>query len=371
MKMNHMQSNSKSTATASMFRRGLKRFACIGAAGTLLLTATSSWAAGGNNAYHWTNLVSDIPGVAKFTDPNLVNPWGLSIGSEFWVSNAETGTSTLYDLDGTPFSLVVTIPPSASSGEQVGAPTGNVFNSGSGFVVTQNGVSGPAIFIFVSEDGGISGWNPTVSPDRAILAVDHGAEDAIYKGATLATTVDGDRLYATNFHAGKVEIYDQNFVEIDTAQTFVDPTLQQGFAPFGIQNINGLIHVTYAKQDADKVDDVPGPGFGFVSVFDTSGNFIKRLVSRGRLNAPWGLALAPQGFGKASGSLLVGNFGDGRINAFDPTTGRSLGTLKQATGTPLAFDGLWALLFVDTDLYFTAGIADEAHGLFGEIQADQ
>jgi uncharacterized protein (TIGR03118 family) len=371
MKMNHMQSNSKSTATASMFRRGLKRFACIGAAGTLLLTATSSWAAGGNNAYHWTNLVSDIPGVAKFTDPNLVNPWGLSIGSEFWVSNAETGTSTLYDLDGTPFSLVVTIPPSASSSEQVGAPTGNVFNSGSGFEVTRNGVSGPAIFIFVSEDGGISGWNPDVSPDQAILAVDHGAEDAIYKGATLATTVDGDRLYATNFHAGKVEIYDQNFVEIDTAQTFVDPTLQQGFAPFGIQNINGLIHVTYAKQDADKVDDVPGPGFGFVSVFDTSGNFIKRLVSRGRLNAPWGLALAPQGFGKASGSLLVGNFGDGRINAFDPTTGRSLGTLKQATGTPLAFDGLWALLFVDTDLYFTAGIADEAHGLFGEIQADQ
>jgi uncharacterized protein (TIGR03118 family) len=371
MKINHIQSNSKSTATASLFRRALKRFACISAAGTLLLTATSSWAAGGNNAYHWTNLVSDIPGVAKFTDPNLVNPWGLSIGSEFWVSNAETGTSTLYDLDGTPFSLVVTIPPSASSSEQVGAPTGNVFNSGSGFEVTRNGVSGPAIFIFVSEDGGISGWNPTVSPDRAILAVDHGAEDAIYKGATLATTVDGDRLYATNFHAGKVEIYDQNFVEIDTAQTFVDPTLQQGFAPFGIQNINGLIHVTYAKQDADKVDDVPGPGFGFVSVFDTSGNFIKRLVSRGRLNAPWGLALAPQGFGKASGSLLVGNFGDGRINAFDPTTGRSLGTLKQATGTPLAFDGLWALLFVDTDLYFTAGIADEAHGLFGEIQADQ
>jgi uncharacterized protein (TIGR03118 family) len=373
MKINHMQSNTKSTATASMFRRALKCFACMSAAGTLLLTATSSWAAGGPNAYHWTNLVSDIPGVAENVDPNLVNPWGLTISSSgnFWVSDAEVGLATVYSEEGVPQSLVVTIPPSASSSEEVGAPTGQVVNSGPGFVITQNGVSGPSLFIFVSEDGGISGWNPEVSPDHAILAVDDGDEGAVYKGATLASTAGGDFLYVTNFHEGTVDVYDQNFAEVSNEQTFVDPTIPHGFAPFGIQNINGLIYVTYAKQDADKVDDVPGPGFGFVSVFDTSGNFIKRLISRGHLNAPWGLALAPAGFGRASNSLLVGNFGDGRINIFDINSGASAGPLRKANGTPLAFDGLWALLFVDTDLYFTAGIADEEHGLFGEIEADE
>ena len=372
MKINHMQSNSKSTATASMFGRALKRFACISAAGTLILTAITPLAAA-PKGYHWTNLVSDIPGVAQNVDPNLVNPWGLTVSSSgtFWVSDAETGVSTLYDEEGVPQPLVVQIPPSASSSEEHGAPTGQVINSGPGFVVSQNGVSGPAIFIFVSEDGGISGWNPTVSPDHAILAVDDGDEGAIYKGATLASTAGGDFLYVTNFHEGTVDVYDQNFAEVGNEQSFVDPTLPNGYAPFGIQNINGLIYVTYALQDADKVDDVPGPGHGFVSVFDTRGHFIKRLISHGRLNSPWGLALAPQGFGQASGSLLVGNFGDGRINAFDINSGAQAGLLRKADGTPLAFDGLWALLFVDTDLYFTAGIADEAHGLFGEIEVDE
>jgi len=194
-----------------------------------------------------------------------------------------------------------------------------------------------------------------------------GDEGAVYKGATLASTAAGDRLYVTNFHAGTVDVYDQNFEEVSNG--FVDPTLPDGYAPFGIRNINGLIYVTYAKQDPDKHDDVPGPGHGFVSVFDTSGHFIRRLISRGRLNSPWGLALAPQGFGIASGSLLVGNFGDGRINAFDPTTGHGRGILAQADGTPLAFDGLWSLYFIDTSLFFTAGIAGEAHGLFGVIEA--
>ena len=369
MKMNHMQSNSKPTATASMFRRALKRFAYICAAGTLLLTATSSWAAGGNNAYHWTNLVSDIAGVALRVDSNLVNPWGLapSATNTLWVADNGTGVSTLYSTDGVPVPLVVIIPRSASNTEGAN-PTGTVFNSGSGFVVTRNGVSGPSIFIFVSEDGSISGWNPDVSPDHAILAVDDGDEGAVYKGATLASTAGGDRLYVTNFHEGTVDVYDQNFMEVGGG--FVDPTLPDGYAPFGIRNINGLIYVTYAKQDRDKEDDVPGPGHGFVNVFDTSGNFIRRLISRGRLNSPWGLALAPQDFGIASGSLLVGNFGNGRINAFDPNTGDARGPLEQADGTPLAFDGLWALHFIDTSLFFTAGIADEAHGLFGVIGAD-
>ena len=369
MKMNHMQSNSKPTAISSMFRRALKGFAYICAAGTLLLTATSSWAAGANNAYHWTNLVSDIAGVALRVDSNLVNPWGLaaSATNTLWVADNGTGVSTLYGTDGVPVPLVVIIPPSASNTDGAN-PTGTVFNSGSGFVVTQNGVSGPSIFIFVGEDGSISGWNPEVSPDHAILAVDDGDEGAVYKGTTLASTAAGDRLYVTNFHAGTVDVYDQNFMEVSGG--FVDPTLPDGYAPFGIRNINGLIYVTYAKQDPDKHDDVPGPGHGFVSVFDTSGHFIKRLISRGRLNSPWGPALAPQGFGIASGSLLVGNFGNGRINAFNPTTGDGRGPLEQADGTPLAFDGLWSLYFIDTSLFFTAGIAGEAHGLFGVIAAD-
>jgi len=368
MKMNHMQSNSKPTATESLFRSAWKRLAYICAAGTLLLTATSSWAAG----YHWTNLVSDIPGVALHTDPNLVNPWGLTFSTStgnFWVSDAEVGLATVYTQEGVPVPTVVQIPPSASSTEERGAPTGQVINNGPGFVITQNGVSGPSLFIFVSEDGGISGWNPDVSPNHAILAVDDGDEGAVYKGATLASTAAGDFLYVTNFSEGTVDVYNQNWEEVEAS--FVDPTIPHGYAPFGIQNINGLIYVTYAKQDRERKDDVPGPGHGFVSVFDTSGNFIQRLISRGVLNSPWGLAWAPQGFGRASGSLLVGNFGNGRINAFDLNTGDFRGVLSQADGTPLVFDGLWSLLFVGTDLYFTAGIADEEHGLFGEIEANE
>src|SRR5438552_7990581 len=207
MKMNHMQSNSKPTATASMFRRALKRFAYICAAGTLLLTATSSWAAGSNNAYHWTNLVSDIAGVALRVDSNLVNPWGLaaSTSNTLWVADNGTGVSTLYSTDGVPVPLVVTIPPSASNTDGAN-PTGTVFNSGSGFVVTRNGVSGPSIFIFVGEDGSMPGWNPDVSPDHAILAVDDGDEGAVYKGATLASSAGGDRLYVTHINVVTVEV---------------------------------------------------------------------------------------------------------------------------------------------------------------------
>ena len=365
--MNHIQSNSKPTATDSLFLRAVKRFTCICAAGTLLLTATSGWAAG----YSSTNLVSDVPGVALHTDPNLVNAWGLTVSStgDFWVADNGTGVATVYTEEGEQVRLLVKISPSASSTEGRGHATGQVVNNGSGFVITQNGVSAPSLFIFASEDGGISGWNPQVSPNQTVLGVDDGAEGAIYKGATLASTAGGDLLYVTNFHEGTVDVYDENWQEVEAS--FVDPTIPQGYAPFGIQNINGLIYVTYAKQDADKMDDVPGPGHGFVSVFDTGGNFIQRLISRGVLNSPWGLAWAPQGFGKASGSLLVGNFGNGRIHAFDLNTGAFRGILSQPDGTPLVIDGLWALLFVSTDLYFTAGLDDEAHGLFGEIVANE
>jgi len=342
----------------------------------LISIVITSYAAAQGQPYQQTNLVSDIAGVAERVDSHLVNPWGIvaSPNNTIWVADNGTGVSTLYSPSGAKAppnnALVVTIPPSQSSTEG-GNPTGIVFNSTGGFVVSEDNRSGPSFFIFVSEDGVISGWNPQVALDHAVIAIDHGNREAIYKGAALGTTPNGAaRLYVTNFHAAKVEVYDENFAQIQIAGRFVDPTIPNGFAPFGIANINGLIYVTYAKQDADAEDDVAGNGLGFVSVFDTQGNFIKRLISRGALNAPWGLALAPHNFGPFGDALLVGNFGNGRINAYNPNTGAFLGHLTKPTGL-LAIDGLWGLFFIDNHLYFTAGIADEEHGLFGVIQPGQ
>lgn len=327
--------------------------------------ATQAWA-----AYGATNLVSDIPGTARRTDFNLVNPWGIAVGSSgtIWVANNGTGTSTLYDQNGVPQSLVVTIPASAINTDGAN-PTGIVFNSGSGFVVSDGVNSGPSIFIFVGEDGSISGWSPTVSSDHAILAVDDGASGAVYKGAALGLSSSGLRLFVTNFGEGTVSVYDDTFAEIEDPTLFIDPTLPRGYAPFGIENINGLIYVTYAKQDADQHDDVPGPGHGFISVFDADGNFIQRLASHGALNSPWGLALAPATkFGNLTGALLVGNFGDGLIHGYDITTGALLGTMSKPDGNPLRVDDLWGLHVIGNAVYFTAGIVDEGHGLFGYIK---
>jgi uncharacterized protein (TIGR03118 family) len=320
------------------------------------------------DTYSWINLQSDIPGVAQHTDPNLVNPWGMAAGSTgvIWVSDNGTGVSTLYNQDGTAVPLVVEIPTAARNREG-GNPTGIVFNDTTFFQVTKNGTSAPATFIFVSEDGSISGWNPTLDGTHAIIAVDngtnHGVNRAIYKGTTLGVS-DGDNfLYVTDFHTGKVETYDENFHQVNP-NGFVDPNLPAGYAPFGIRNLNGEIFVTYAKQDHRKEDDVACSGCGFVNVFDTSGNFLRRLISNGELNAPWGLALF-------DAELWVGNFGDGFINVYDPTTGAFIETLTRADGTPLQFDGLWDLLTLGDGVYFTAGIADEEHGLFGLITEDE
>jgi uncharacterized protein (TIGR03118 family) len=329
--------------------------------------------------YQQTNLVSDIAGVAKFTDAHLVNPWGLVHGpsTPWWVSDNGTGVSTLYDGHGKAIPLVVTIPPPAGSpAGTTAAPTGVVFNGGSGFVVSENGKSGPSLFIFATEDGTIAGWNPNVDLNKAVLAVDHSkvGAGAVYKG--LAINTSGTLIYATNFRFGTVDVFDANFHQVSLAGSFTDPNLPQGYAPFGIQNIGGNLYVTYAKQNAQKHDDVAGPGHGFVDVYDANGNLIHRLISRGRLNSPWGLALAPANFGKFSNALLVGNFGDGRINAFDPNTGASLGSLKNSRGVAIQIDGLWALAFGNgnaagqtNELFFTAGIGGEAHGLFGKIQS--
>jgi uncharacterized protein (TIGR03118 family) len=323
--------------------------------------------------YSWTNLQSDIPGVAQHTDPNLVNPWGVAVPSPngpIWVSDNGTGVSTLYRLDGTAFPnptnpLVVTIP-TAARNKDGGNPTGMVFNGTSFFKVSNGTNSLPARFIFVSEDGSISGWNPRIDPTNAIIAVDNGTNNgtnhAVYKGAALGFANGHNFLFVTNFHSGEVETYDENFHQVNP-NGFADPNIPAGFAPFGIQNLNGSIYVTYALQNKERHDDVAGPGNGFVDKFDTSGNLIGRLISNGNLNSPWGLAIV-------DGKLWVGNFGDGKINNYDPNTGAFIETLMKADGTPLQFNGLWSLLPLAPGVFFTAGIGDESHGLFGLITGD-
>ena len=325
--------------------------------------------------YSVTNLVSDVPGAAANTDPNLVNPWGISFSatSPFWIADNGTGLSTLYGATGAPVALVVTIP-TPMGGTPPSKPTGTVFNNTTDFIVSGNGVSALPAFLFATEDGTISGWSPAIDRNNAILAVDNSGLGAIYKGLAIATTKQGKNfIYVTNFHDGYVEMYDGKF---QLVKQFTDYRLPDGYAPFGIQTINGKLYVTFAKQDDEKEDDVAGRGFGFVDVFDLDGDHAHRLVSRGRLNAPWGLALAPAGFGKFSGDLLVGNFGDGRIHAYGHHSGNFHGTLRMKHHIPIAIDGLWAIAFGNgaaagptNALFFTAGPDDESHGLFGEIQA--
>jgi uncharacterized protein (TIGR03118 family) len=338
-------------------------------------TATSS-DNGQSQVYVRTNLVSDIAGVARFTDPNLVNAWGLGFGptSPFWIADNNAGVSTLYNGKGQAFPvgspLVVTIPsPTAPTG---GTPTGLVFNNTTDFVVADGSKSGASVFIFSSEDGTILGWSPAVSVTSAIIAKPAGG-GAVYKGLAIANTSKGNFIYATNFNSGFVEMYDKNF---HLVKTFTDSNVDPGFAPFGIQNIGGDLFVTFALQNDMKHDDVAGPGNGFVDIFDTNGMLIRRFASKGTLNSPWGLALAPQQFGKFGNHILVGDFGDGRINAFD-LGGSFAGQLIDPEGNPLTINGLWALEFGNgapnngarNKLFFTAGIADESHGLFGFIKS--
>ncbi len=326
---------------------------------------------------HQTNLVSDVPGLAAHTDPNLVNAWGITSSptSPFWVADNGTGVSTLYNGAGTPVSLVVTVPPPAGSPPgTTSAPTGTTFNGTSDFVVTGSG-SGPARFIFATEDGTISGWNPAANPTQAILKVDNSASGAVYKGLALGSTASGNFLYTTNFHAGTVDVFGNHFAPVTLgAGAFTDPALPAGFAPFGIANIGGQLYVTYAKQDADGHDDVAGRGNGFVDVFDTSGTLVRRLASGKPLNSPWGLAVAPSTWGRVAGDLLVGNFGDGAINVFDLASGDWRGGLKADTGGPLQIDGLWGLRVGNggnggdpNKVFFTAGPDGESHGLFGSL----
>lgn len=337
------------------------------------LVATGLTTLASAQKYNQTNLVSDVPGWAATVDPNLVNAWGIAFSatSPVWIADNGTGLSTLYTGAGSIVPLVVTIP--VPSGEGPAAPTGLVFNGTGGFVVKAHDLSGSAAFIFDTEDGTIAGWNPTVDLHNAVIAVDNSSDNAIYKGLAIGTTGDGSFIYATNFHSGWVEIYDSNFKWV---KNFTDTDLPKGYAPFGIRNINGMLYVTFALQDEDAEDDVSGPGHGFVDVFDLNGNKVKRLISHGELNSPWGLALAPSNFGKFSGDLLIGNFGNGHINAFNITNGAARGHMLRPNGRTLEINGLWGLAFgtggtsgPTNTLLFTAGPEDESHGLFGTITA--
>jgi uncharacterized protein (TIGR03118 family) len=322
--------------------------------------------------YSQHNLISDVPGVADAIDPNMVNPWGIAIdpNGSFWVADNAVGVSTVYDSNALPLSAGVVIPPSAG-GTPPAAPTGVVFNSTADFVV---GPNLPAQFIYATQNGAIVGFN---SAAGAVLKVDNSAAGAVYTGIALGSSDANNYLYVANFSAGRVDVFDADFNSVTLAGSFSDPNLPAGFAPFNIGNIGGRLYVTYALNDAATNDKVTGPGNGYVNVFDPNGQLIMRFAKEGPLDTPWGLALAPAGFGGFDGAVLIGNFGDGRINAFKPATGELLGELQNASGKAISIEGLWGLTFGNgvhggsRTLFFTAGIAAtdsvEDHGLFGSI----
>ena len=359
------------------------------AAGVAALTLTFLLLVASNGLaqhYQRTDLTTDnsnTSATAPNVDPSLVNAWGMSrsSGSPWWISDNGTSLSTLYDATGAartlpapatcPLQNCVSIPlPDGSPG---GTPTGTVFNYTSSFEV---GPGQKAIFLFATEDGTISGWNPNVNPSAAVVKVKHAAT-AIYKGLALATTPMGPRLYATNFKSGGVEVFGPKFNQVSTPGGFLDSNLPANYAPFGIQNVGGNIVVTFAHRKPGSTDEDHGPGVGFVDVFDVTGKLLLRVQHGAFLNAPWGIAQAPGDFGPFSHRLLIGNFGDGFIHAFNAVSGKFEGTLLDPTGSPLWIDGLWGLSFggdstnngLATELFFTAGPNDESNGIYGKITA--
>jgi len=341
-------------------------------------------------AYHQTNFVSDIQGLAPTSDGHLLNPWGLtaSSASPWWVSDNNGGVSTLYDGNtGAIVPLVVNIPPLDANGNGTGTPTGVVFTGASSFMFQVNGKKAASVFTFVTEDGTIVAWGPAINPDLphdAFIVVDNSANPtaatgAVYKGATIAQMTAGGPffLYVTNIRGGRIEVYDTNFNPVslgghDDDDAFRDEEIPEGFAPFNVQEINGSLYVTYAKQSATKHDDFDFPGFGFVDKFSPKGKLLERLEHGPWLNAPWGVALAPANFGFFSNHLLIGNAGSGQIAVYDVDSGRFDGLLRDVNGHAIQNDRLWALRFGNDHaagpsdwLFFTAGISDEAHGLFG------
>ena len=366
-------------------RRGLWPVAIGTTLATMAFGMVSASAHTHTGGYRQINLVSDQHGKAGLFDPDLVNAWGLAAspgtngmpGTPLWVADNGADKATLYQGKGpaavSKVGLVVHVTGAA--------PTGQVFNADqSAFIVKdKNGHSGSSLFLFDTENGTIDGWSPGVNPNGGNpsmvteVARNNGA-NAVYKGLAIATVHGTSFLYATNFRSGRVEAYNSAFKPVELpGGLFVDPRLPAGYGPFGIAEIMGRLYVTFAKQDATLHDDVAGRGHGFVDVFTNSGKFVRRLVSRGALDSPWGLALAPRGFGRFGGDLLVGNFGNGHVNVYSPVTGKHLGQLTRPNGVPIAIDGLWGLRFGNgnaaktNELIFSAGPDDESHGLLGKI----
>lgn len=314
------------------------------------------------NLYLQHNLVSNVAGAADVTDPNLVDPWGVSFSATgpFWVSNRLSGTATIYNGAGAITPTVVTISPAPNSAAgTLGTPTGQVQNPTTAFVLA-NGK--PASFIFCTEDGLITAWNGGTTDN--IMVNNSGTTGAVYKGLAIDTSATAPTLYAANFRTGKIDVFSGSFQPMTAAGGFTDPNLPSGYAPFNVWPLNGKLYVTYAVQDSNKFLDVAGAGNGVVDTFDFNGNLLSRVTSNGVLNSPWGVAIAPPSFGAFGGDLLVGNFGDGRINAFD-STGKSLGPLQDQNGNPISISGLWALVVGNggkggdiNTLYFTAGVPD-------------
>lgn len=357
--------------------RNLARHVVLAAMiGTAVYGGAAVCAAQQTNAYVQTNLVSSGALPAATTDPDLKNAWGIAFfpGAPFWIADNATGLLTLYDGTGAKQALVVKIPtPKDAPADSVAAPTGMVANVTSQFRIPDTTL--PSLFIFATEDGTIAAWNPNIAdPTHAVLVVDNSqsATSAVYKGLATGSNSRGNFLFAANFASGEVDVFDSNFAPATIEGTFKDPDIPAGYAPFGIRNIDGDLFVTFAQQDEEKRDDVSGQGHGFVDIFDTDGHLIRRFATRGDLNSPWGITRAPFDFGRFSGDILIGNFGDGRINAFDPG-GEFREQLQDADGKAIEIEGLWALTFggaakSDPDtLYFTAGPNDEKDGLFGSI----
>jgi uncharacterized protein (TIGR03118 family) len=339
----------------------------------------------GGNEFRQRNLISNRTDQgAQVVDPNLQNPWGLALGPgrPLWVADNNGGVATVYRINvggttATSANLTVTLPGSRPSSGDGPSPTGEVFNPTDDFVVSSAAGKGPAAFIFSSESGQLSAWNPKADPIGAGMStaqVEFSSPTAVYKGLALATREEGTFLYASNFHDGTVDVFNSQFHHVHLDSNFRDDDLPAGYAPFGIQQIDGLLYVTYALQKLpDKHDDLSGAGHGFIDIFTPDGFLVERLASGGVLNSPWGLTLAPRGFGPFSGKLLVGNFGDGRISAFGRFSGRLAGQLDDEQGQPISIDDLWGL-HVGTPttggtrtLLFSAGINDEKDGLVGSI----
>lgn len=326
-----------------------------------------------------TSLVSDLPASgnpygSSNTDPHLLKGWGVAFNPRgfVWVANNGTSSSTLYDGNGVPQSLVVALPPGTAGSAM---PSGIVFNGHQDFMVTANGMSGASAFIFAGQAGTLSGWSPDVDMTHAVTVFDDAAAGTVYTGLALASQGTSDFLYAADFHHAKVDVFDSNFTKIGVAGGFVDSAMPSGYAPFGLQAIGGLIYVSYARQDALARNEAAGAGQGAVDAFDTTGHLVKRLVPvGGALNAPWGMAMAPANFGAFSNALLVANTGDGVVHAFDSTTGAPMGTLSMADGHPIVIDGLRGIAFgnglnsqPENTLFFAAGPGGGIHGVYGRI----